>query len=250
MATVQQKMWSAFLRTRSMETKRDLVLQYLDLVRYVVSKLGQGAEADRRVLEKDDMIQFGILGLIIAIDRYNPTLGVKFETFAIPRIRGAIFDELRKLDWVPRSVRANNRKLESAAAQVTQEMGREAVDLEIASKLGMTVEEYQNFMRETGGLWNIHPPAMTNEGNTEVLDSVAEQSPDPLEQLTDDENKAILLDAVNNLPARERAVVALYYYEGLRFGEIGKVLQLSESRVSQIHSAVLQDLRMRLVTFQ
>jgi RNA polymerase sigma factor FliA len=250
MAIQQQAVWSSFLQTRSVEVKRDLVLQYLDLVRYVVSKLGQNSHGARRVIEKEDMVHYGVLGLILSIDRFSPTMGVKFETFAVPRIRGAILDELRKLDWVPRSVRANSRRLEEAAAQVTRETGREAVDLEIAGKLAMTVEEYQKFITETGGPMPYHRPGTSAAENAEVLENIAEQSPNPFEQLTDEESRSFLVDAVNKLPPRERAIIALYYYEGLRFGEIGKVLRISESRVSQIHSEVLRDLRTRLTTLQ
>ena len=242
--------WEGFVCTRSIDAKRTLVLQYLDLVRYVVTKLGHNGQSRKHVLERDDMVHYGVLGLMDAIDRYSPVAGVKFETFAVPRIRGAILDELRKLDWVPRSVRANSRRLEQAAEQVTRETGREAVDLEIARKLAMTLDEYETFVKETGGTMKYYNSGAAPTENADLAENVAEPSPSPYEQVADAESKAFLIDAVNMLPARARAIIALYYYEGLRFGEIGKILRISESRVSQIHSEVLRNLRARLVVLQ
>ena len=238
METTARQLWAKFSEERSSDVKRELVTHYLDLVRYVVSKSGLHVQARSNALEADDLVQYGVLGLVHAIDRFSPSMGVKFETYAIPRIRGAILDEVRKLDWVPRSVRANHRRRDRAADEILRETGHEAVDEEIADKLAMSLDEYQKFIRDSGG------PNMSE--NTGVLENLAEQAPDPFEKLTEAETKAFLVDAVGALPARERAVIALYYYEGLKFGEIGKILRVSESRVSQIHSDVLRSLRSRL----
>lgn len=239
MEATARQLWKNFGQGKSADVKRQLVAHYLDLVRYVVSKSGLHVQARNQVLEAEDLVQYGVLGLVHAIDRFSPTMGVKFETYAIPRIRGAILDEVRKLDWVPRSVRANHRKRERAADEIARETGREAVDEEIADKLAMSLDEYQKFIRDSGG------PTMSE--NTGVIENLVEQAPDPFEKLTDAETKAFLVDAVGALPARERAVIALYYYEGLKFGEIGKILRVSESRVSQIHTDVLKALRSKLV---
>jgi RNA polymerase sigma factor for flagellar operon FliA len=244
-------MWNDYARGGSTELKRRLVLQYLNLVRYVVSKFGLYAHGRSHGLEKEDMIHYGILGLVNAIDRFSPTMGVKFETYAVPRIRGAILDELRKLDWVPRSVRTNRRRREQAAAKVSQEVGREPVDEEIAGKLAMTLDEYRQFMNDSGGTYMEQETGGGPPGDRDgVLENVTEESPNPFEQLTDEESKAMLLDAVAKLPEREKTIVVLYYYEGLKFLEIGKILRVSESRVSQIHSEVLGNLRRVLLTRQ
>ena len=245
-----QHCWEGYRRTPSIDAKRSLVLQYLDLVRYVVSKLGSNGLSRGGVLERDDLVHYGVMGLMDAIDRFSPATGVRFETFAIPRIRGAILDELRKLDWVPRSVRANTRKLARAAEEVVRETGREAVDLEIAGKLAMTPEEYREFIKDTEGTMRYHKSDPAAEESTDVVENVAEPSPNPIEQITDAEVKTLLIDAIKSLPAREHAIIALYYYEGLRFWEIGKILRISESRVSQIHSELLRDLRARLGALQ
>jgi len=242
-----QGMWQEFVRSKATDVKRRLVVQYLDLVRYVVSKFGLHTHGRMHGLDREDMIQYGVLGLVNAIDRFSPTLGVKFETYAVPRIRGAILDELRKLDWVPRSVRANRKKRDVAVAQVSQEKGREPVGEEIAEKLSMTLDEYERFIHESGGTTMGQDSGGGPPGERdEALENVAEQSPNPFEQLRDEESKTILLNAIGQLPEREKAVIVLYYYEGLKFLEIGKVLRVSESRVSQIHSEVLDVLRVKL----
>jgi RNA polymerase sigma factor for flagellar operon FliA len=242
-------LWQQFTAAPSVPLKRALVLHYVDLVRFVVSRFNLHQQGKGQSLDRDDVVQFGILGLVDAIDKFSPTMGVKFETYAVPRIRGAILDELRKLDWVPRSVRANTQRRNQAAEQITQEQGRDAIDLEIAGRLAMTVPEYQKLVRETGmpGIDHTGPFSSDAEG---TMDNVAEQAPGPLELLSDEESKAILIDAIGDLPARDRAVIALYYYEGLKLGEIGKVLRVSESRVSQIHAEILRSLRSKLTTME
>lgn len=237
-------LWQQYLEGRAHETKRALVLCYLDLVRYVVARLGTPKSGSGRSLEREDMMQYGILGLIEAVDRYDPSSGVKFETYAIPRIKGAILDELRNLDWVPRSVRVNARRVEHATERVSQEVGREAADQEIAGRLSITVSELHRILSDAHAM----KLSMQHQPERDVVapDQVAEEAPDPLEQLSDKELRNQLVDAVSALPDRPRTVIALYYYEGLRFGDIAKILKVSESRVSQIHSEVLRALRKQL----
>ena len=242
-----QKVWSEYARTRSEEHKRALVMSYINLVRYVVSKTGLLIQGKAYGLEADDITHFGILGLVHAIERYHPGNGVKFETYAIPRIRGAILDEFRKLDWVPRSVREGSRKVARAAREVSQEVGREAVDSEIAEKLSISLEEYYKVIHNSGAttMESVSAGARSRDMRR-VEESVAEDIPSLLDDIGEEEAKKILIEAVGKLPDRERALVGLYYFEGLKFGEIGLVLHLSESRVSQIHAQVLRDLREKL----
>ncbi len=239
-----QVLWPRYLERRTLETKRLLVLCYLDLVRYVVVRLGKPRGGSGKSLEHDDMMQYGILGLIEAVDRYDLSSGVKFETYAIPRIKGAIVDELRNLDWVPRSVRANARMIERAKEKVSQEVGREAADQEIAGKLSITVDELHRIISDTS-VMKTSPHAVA-VAESMAADQVPEDAPGPLELLSEQEMRNELVEAVSALPDRARTVIALYYYEGLRFGDIARILKVSESRISQIHTEVLRDLRRQL----
>jgi RNA polymerase sigma factor FliA len=242
-----QILWREFEESRSVHLRRRLVVQYMDLVRYVVSKFNLQYQGRSQGLDYEDIVHFGVLGLLGALDRYTSVHGVKFETYAVPRIRGAILDELRKLDWVPRSVRESTRKVGQAVNQVAQEHGREPVDVEVASRLSMSVEEYHHMVADG---------AIAVVRRSEVLESSEEAGQEepadtealsPFDHLNDKETKAALVKALEGLSERDRTVIALYYYEGLRFAEIGKVLEITESRVSQIHSEVLRQLRKSLL---
>jgi RNA polymerase sigma factor for flagellar operon FliA len=187
-----------------------------------------------------------MIGLLEAIDRFSPAQGVKFETFAAPRIRGAILEELRELDWVPRSVRAASRRADKAAQMLAQRNGRDALATEIAQRLSITLDQYHELLRDgSAAIVTGHDSGLESTAGS-VFDAVAMDEPDPQQLMTEDEARQLLIDAIEGLPDRERTVVTLYYYEGLKFGEIGKVLRVSESRISQIHSEVLRNLRTQL----
>lgn len=241
------QLWEEFLRTRSVSARRKLIMQYLDLVRYVVSRLGKPAAATGKVLDMNDMLQYGVIGLTDAIERFSPVGGAKFETFAVPRIRGAILDQLRALDWVPRSVRANARRVERTIDKISQETGAEAGEQEIARRLSMSLEELQKILAEAS--CSISNTRSTMDEDGDAVSKAPEPSPDPVEEMTDHQCKMVLVEAVGALPERERTVIALYYYEGLKFGDIARVLRVSESRISQIHAEVLRGLRQRLADF-
>jgi RNA polymerase sigma factor FliA len=256
METVTQDLWEQYTVTREPEVKRRIVLQYMDLVRYVVSKFSLQQQGKGHGLEYDDVVHFGVLGLLTAIDRYSPLQGVKFETYAVPRIRGAILDEIRKLDWVPRSVREASRKVGKAANAVMQESGkaanavmqesgREPLDEEIASKLSMSIEEFRK-MVGSGSTVVREVGIVTESQSAAPLDEAPSEAPTPLEQLGNEETRVLLTEAVEQLSERDRTVIALYYYEGLKFTEVAKVLGITEGRVSQIHTEVLRQLRNRL----
>ena len=243
-------LWEAFLQNRSTELRRKLVVQYLDLVRYVVSKFGLHLQGKAHGLEYNDMVHFGVLGLLEAIERFSPSAGVKFETYAVPRVRGSILDEMRKLDWVPRSVRETNRKVGKAAHEVMQEQGREPLDAEIAEKLSMDLDDYRKMVG--GGMTAAarEVDIMAESDSAGRMDETPSLTPNPFERLSDDETRQLLIDAVEQLSERERTVIALYYYEELKFSEIAKLLNISEGRVSQIHSEVLRQLRQRLLVLE
>jgi RNA polymerase sigma factor FliA len=250
MQNATQQLWDDFLQHRSLELKRKLVVQYLDLVRYVVSKYNLHQQARTQGLEFDDVVHFGIMGLLTAVDRFMPAQNVKFETYAVPRIRGAILDEMRKLDWVPRSVRENSRRVGKAVHDVSQEHGREPLEEEIASKLELSLEEYHKLIGGGNAVPSRDTEYMVESESAEALDAAPSDGPSPFDRISDQETRAILLDAVEHLSERDRTVVALYYYEGLKFTEIAKVLSISEGRVSQIHSEVLRSLRNKLVAME
>jgi RNA polymerase sigma factor for flagellar operon FliA len=249
MERARQDLWGQFVQTREPEVKRKLVLQYMDLVRYVVSKFGLQQQGRGHGLEYNDVVHFGVLGLLTAVDRFSPSQGVKFETYAVPRIRGAILDEMRKLDWVPRSIRQTNRKIGKATHQAMQEHGREPLDEEIASKLSMSVEEFRA-MVGSGSAVIREVEIITESQSAEPLDQTAAEGPSPLDRLGDEETRATLQEAIERLYERDRTVIALYYYEGLKFTEIAKILHLTDGRVSQIHSDVLRHLRSRLLALE
>jgi RNA polymerase sigma factor for flagellar operon FliA len=239
-----QALWEAYGTSRSSGAKRDLVVQYLDLVRYVAHRLGKPTTITGRTLELEDMIQFGVFGLMSAIERFSPETGVKFETYAIPRIRGAILDELRNLDWVPRSVRANAKKVETAVERMSQTLGRDAVEEELAQALNMTIDDLQHMIDEAKLARNADPAF--SRSAIESREDAVEEEPNALEQISDEETRKVLVEAIAALPDRNRTVIALYYYEGLKFNEIARILRVSESRISQIHSEVLKELRKSL----
>ena len=252
MAFIVHPMWEAFVADRSPAAKRALVVQYLDLVRYVVARLGRVTAAAGRALEQEDLLQYGVLGLMNAIDRFSPAAGVKFETYAIPRIRGAILDEVRNLDWVPRSVRARAREIEAAQNKLEHELQRAPSEAELAGELGISEEMLQSSLLEIANssvyaldeLWSVSD---ASGDQVSLLDTISDpRADDPQESLASNEIKDRLTEAVASLPEREQLVVALYYYEGLTLREIGEVLGVTESRVSQLHTKAVMRLKSAL----
>lgn len=226
-------------------TKKDLVEANLGLVRYVASRFGFIHTSSERVLEERDLIQFGLLGLLDAIEKFDPSKNVRFETYAVTRIRGAILDELRKLDWIPRSVRKLGRKADRIVQEAESRDNQTLTAQEIASKLSLTLEEYKELLSAAKGATMDHRVSYDDE--VDVIQNIAaDPSTDPYEILTAEDTRARLIEALESLPERNRVVVALYYYEGLTFREIGHILRISESRVFQIHTSVLNGLRKQL----
>ena len=244
-----QALWREY-RARRNEALRDrLILTYAPLVKYVAGRLGSGLPAH---VDDEDLVSYGLLGLIGAIERYDPDRDVKFETYAIARIRGAIIDELRALDWVPRSVRSRARDIERAIAELEAKHGRVPSDEEIAGKLGITKEELDESLSEIGRssiaaldeLWTI-----SGSGGDQValIDTIEDpEAPDPQGSLSQTELREAIADAIARLPEREKLVVTLYYYEELTLREIGEVLGVTESRVSQLHTKAILRLKARL----
>jgi RNA polymerase sigma factor for flagellar operon FliA len=232
------------------DTARErLVVAYSPMVKFVAGRLGAGLPSH---VEDADLISYGLVGLIGAIERFEPERGIKFETFAMTRIRGAIIDELRSLDWVPRSVRSRAREIEAAQAKLEHELQRAPTEAELASKLNLTEEELQSALLEIANssvyaldeLWTVSD---SSGDQVSLLDTIADDgAADPQEALATTEVKDRLTEAIGGLPEREQLVVALYYYENLTLREIGEVLGVTESRVSQLHTKAVMRLKSHL----
>jgi RNA polymerase sigma factor for flagellar operon FliA len=226
-----------------------LVVAYSPMVKFVAGRLGAGLPSH---VEDADLISYGLVGLIGAIERFEPERGIKFETFAMTRIRGAIIDELRSLDWVPRSVRTRAREIETAQAKLEHELQRAPSEAELAAKLNMTEAELQAALLEIANssvyaldeLWTVSD---SSGDQVSLLDTIADEgAADPQEALATNEVKDRLTEAISSLPEREQLVVALYYYENLTLREIGEVLGVTESRVSQLHTKAVMRLKSHL----
>ena len=218
-------------------------------MKYVAGRMGSGLPAH---VEEADLISYGLIGLISAIERFDLEREIKFETYAITRIKGAIIDELRSLDWVPRSVRAKAREIERANAKLEHRLQRAPTDEEMASELEVTVDEFQESLLQISNstvvaldeLWTVSD---ASGDQVSLLDTLQDpDAPDPSQALDATEIKDRLADAIARLPEREKLVIALYYYENLTLREIGEVLGVTESRVSQLHTKAVLRLKSRL----
>lgn len=200
-------------------------------------------------VEVDDLVQAGMMGLLDAINRYEDNHGAQFETYAVLRIRGAMLDELRNSDWMPRSTRQNMRKVEAAMEALQQRLGRPASESEIAKSLKMSLSDYQEMLSEGGGhqlLYYEDFHEQGEEGSDSFLDRYAVDDADPLRSLLDTGFRQAVIDAIDNLPPREKMLMGLYYEEELNLKEIGAVMGVSESRVSQLHTQAVSRLRAAL----
>ena len=241
-------LWLEYRKSGDQALRDRLILTYAPLVKYVAGRLGSGLPAH---IDEGDLVSYGLLGLIGAIERYDPGRDIKFETYAIARIKGAIIDELRALDWVPRSVRSRAREIERTIGELESKLGRAPTDEEIAAKIGITTAELEDSLTDISRssiaaldeLWSV-----SGEGDqVSLLDTL--EDPDsirPAEALDETELREILGDAISRLPEREKLVITLYYYEELTLREIGEVLGVTESRISQLHTKAILRLKARL----
>jgi RNA polymerase sigma factor for flagellar operon FliA len=242
-----QNLWLEYRRTRDQGHRDRLILRYAPLVKYVAGRLASGLPAH---VDDDDLVSYGLLGLIGAIERYDPGRDVKFETYAMARIKGSIIDELRSMDWVPRSVRSRARDIERAIAELEARLGRAPTDEEIAQKLGLSEDELNASLSEISRtsiaaldeLWTV-----SGGDQIALIDTIEDtEGADPQAELAATEMREAIADAIARLPEREKLVVTLYYYEELTLREIGEVLGVTESRVSQLHTKAILRLKARL----
>jgi RNA polymerase sigma factor FliA len=242
-------LWRRYKEEGDDGARERLVVAYSPMVKFVAGRLGAGLPSH---VEDADLISYGLVGLIGAIERFDPERGIKFETFAMTRIRGSIIDELRSLDWVPRSVRSRAREIEQTQAKLEHELQRAPTEAELAAKLNLTEEELQTSLLEIANssvyaldeLWTVSD---SSGDQVSLLDTIADEgAADPQEALASNEVKDRLTEAISSLPEREQLVVALYYYEHLTLREIGEVLGVTESRVSQLHTKAVMRLKSHL----
>ena len=248
-----EQAWEEFKTTGSAEAREALILAYVPLVKYVAGRVSVGLPSN---VDFDDLVSYGVFGLVDAVEKFDPDRGVKFETYAVARIRGAVIDGLRSIDWVPRSVRQKSKELEQTIGALEAKLGRPATDQEIAEALNITLDGYYELLSEVKGVslasldevWSGDPEEEGKIPFGQMIENT--RSEDPTARVEDVEVKRVLAEAIDHLPERERLVVALYYYEGLTLKEIGEVLNVSESRISQIHTKAILRLRGRLSRFR
>jgi RNA polymerase sigma factor for flagellar operon FliA len=236
-------LWEAYRARGSAEARERLILLYAPLVKYVAGRIRSRAPG---YVEQAELTSVGIFGLIDAIQRFDPARGVRFESYALTRIRGAILDELRRVDRVPRSVRATYRRIEEAEAELQSELKRTPTDEEVAAHLGLEIAVVRDVMRRVGeaavlGLDQI--VYSSQEDGAALIDRVTGMLGEPSAGPAAQERRTLVVDAINALEERERIVVTLYYYGGMTLGDIAEVLGLSEARVCQIRSKAVQALR-------
>jgi RNA polymerase sigma factor for flagellar operon FliA len=221
--------------------KNHLLTEHMPLVKRLAHQMKAKLPPS---VEVDDLIQAGMIGLLDAIQRYEENHGAQFETYAVLRIRGAMLDELRSNDWMPRSTRQNMRKVEQAMATLQQQLGRPPSESEIAKSLKLPLADYQEMLGDSGGHQLVYYEDFHDEdGNDSWLDRYAVDDDDPLRALLETDFRQAVIDAIDNLPPREKILMGLYYEEELNLKEIGAVMGVSESRVSQLHSQAVGRLR-------
>lgn len=243
------RLWEAYKKNGDQKARDSLIMEYAPLIKYVAGRLAIGLPAN---VEFDDLVSFGVFGLLDALEKYDLDRGIKFETYALARIRGAILDGLRSMDWVPRSVRKKARELEQTIQVVDSRLGRPATDAEIAEAMGIKLEEYFKYLQEVActtltSLDEIWLDENKDYDRMSLVDALEdEQSPDPVKIAEYNDFRDRLAKAIDELSERERTVISLYYFEGLTLKEIGAVLEVTEARVSQIHTKAISRLRSKL----
>jgi RNA polymerase sigma factor for flagellar operon FliA len=221
--------------------KNSLLTEHMPLVKRLAHQMKAKLPPS---VEVDDLVQAGMMGLLDAINRYEENHGAQFETYAVLRIRGAMLDELRSSDWMPRSTRANMRKVEQAMAALQQQLGRPPSESEVAKSLKLSLADYQDLLGDSGGHQLVYYEDFhDDEGGDSFLDRHAVDDADPLKSLLDTDFRQTVIDAIDALPPREKMLMGLYYEEELNLKEIGAVMGVSESRVSQLHTQAVARLR-------
>ncbi|MDA3936082.1 MAG: RNA polymerase sigma factor WhiG [Actinomycetota bacterium] len=241
-------LWALYKTEEDVDAREKLILNYSPLVKYVAGRLSSSLP---QTVDTADLISYGVFGLIDAIEKFDLSRGFKFETYAIARIKGAIIDELRAMDWVPRSVRSRAREIESAYISLENKLKRVPKDAEVAQEMGITGKELARLLTKLSYTSVVSFEELWVGGDKDdrqsAIGSIADETAeDPVTVFESEEIKDILAGAIERLPEREKIVIALYYYEGLTLKEIGQVLGVTESRISQLHTKAVLRMRARL----
>jgi RNA polymerase sigma factor for flagellar operon FliA len=238
------RLWAEYKESGARELRDQLIVQYAPLVKYVAGRVSVGLP---RHVDESDLASYGMIGLIDAIQRYDPVRNVKFETYAIPRIKGSIIDELRSIDWVPRSIRTKARLVEQSYAKLQGTLHRTPNDSEVAADLEMTEGEFHNVLFQVSfvGVAALDE-VMRGSDRSTLGETLADDGAGPMATFEVKETKEALIFAINQMGDREKTVLTLYYYEGLTLAEIGQILGVTESRICQIHTKAVLQLRAKL----
>jgi RNA polymerase sigma factor for flagellar operon FliA len=248
----EEELWKQYKKTKDPKIREHFVNQYAPLVKYVAGKIAIGMPQN---VDFDDLVGYGVFGLLDAIEKFDPDKDIKFKTYAVTRIRGAIFDELRSIDWVPRSVRQKAKELERIIGRLETRLGRSASDDEIARELGINIKELHSLILKISGSSILSLSDVWYVGDESDKVSVMESIESPKSLNPDiiverEEIKNIIVQAISELPDKEKKVLILYYYEDLTLKEIGEVLQVTESRISQLHTKAILRLRSKLMNIK
>ena len=240
-AVSKEKLWDEYKKNRSQELREQIIIEYAPLVKLVAGRLNMYLGYN---VEYEDLVSYGIFGLIDAIDKFDMTKDVKFETYASLRIRGSILDQIRKMEWIPRTVRQKQRKTDEAIKAVEQRTGKTASDEEIAGELGVTEEELLNWQSQLKVTNVVSLNEYVEQGTEPVMETRGNSHfVQPEEMVEQNELKEMLQKAMELLTEKESKVILLYYYEELTLKEISRILEVSESRVSQLHTKALQKMQ-------
>lgn len=248
----EEDLWKIYKKTKDLKVREHFVNQYAPLVKYVAGKIAIGMPQN---VDFDDLVGYGVFGLLDAIEKFDPDKDIKFKTYAVTRIRGAIYDELRSIDWVPRSIRQKAKELERVIGKLENRLGRSAKDEEIAGELGISVKDLHTLILKISGasilslsdVWYVGDES-DKVSVMETIESPKSLNPDVIVER--EEVKNIIVQAISDLPDKEKKVLILYYYEDLTLKEIGEVLQVTESRISQLHTKAIMRLRSKLVNIK
>lgn len=242
MAPEVERWWQRWFESRDQAARDRLIEHYAPLVKFVAGRIGAGLPSS---VDPGDLVSAGVFGLIDAVERFDPDRGVKFETFAVPRIRGAVFDGLRSLDWVPRSVRARAREVETAFSELESKLGRAPSDEELSGHLRISGTEFQRWLSSIAST-TVGPLDRALAAGAEPRSLIGDTPESPGSVVEESDLRRLVRQEVLRLPEREKLVMSFYYDEGLTLAEIGSVLGVTESRVSQIHTKAVLHLRARL----
>lgn len=248
----EEELWKTYKKTNDPKIREYFVNKYSPLVKYVAGKIAIGMPQN---VDFDDLVGYGVFGLLDAIDKFDPEKDIKFKTYAVTRIRGAIYDELRSIDWVPRSIRQKAKELERVIGSLENRLGRAATDAEIAKEMGLSLKDFHTLVLKLSGasmlslsdVWYIGDES-DQVSVMETIESPKSLNPDVIVER--EEIKNIIVKAISELPDKEKKVLILYYYEDLTLKEIGEVLQVTESRISQLHTKAIMRLRSKLMSIK